>query len=282
MTCGTNSEASSDTADIALKKKDRRLRHKANCMCRSLTELCIALSDIQSDNQSTNRKSRLESKDIETRFKSSKHLAIEEARPARAASLEPELRTSSRVMSRLEARRTSQLALNAQVGRRESSPFESSTPTLPAHPVTASRASSVLLSRPTEERELPHSRALTVSEIPRPYNRPSPHERISREHTSQHPLPSYPQRPPSGQSSLPPRKSYIFNSNANSPTTPSYQPQDRRYLDLSTPPSSGSTRLAEARQRREASQRLNSGHGGPTRAGLLNIRAGAADIRRGP
>ena len=281
MTSGANSEAGSDPPDNAMNGVDRRIRHKANSMCRSLTELCIALSDMKKDSQSTSRKSRPQSREAANASEASKPLAIEQARSARATSVEPELRTSSRVMSRLEARRTSQMALNAQVGRRESSPFESSIPTLPAPSGTASRSSSVLLGQRITEFESPHSRAIAASEIPQPYHRPSPHERTSREYTSQHPLPSHQQRSPSVQSSLPQRKSYFLNGNTSSPITPSYQPQDRRNLD-STPPSSGASRLAEARHRREASQRITGGVGGGVRAGLLNIRAGTSDIPRGP
>ena len=281
MTSGTNSEAGSDSVDNASKGIDRRLLHKANDMCRSLTELCIAVSDIKKETQGTNRRSRPQSRDTGTTIEPSKPLAIEKARPARATSVEPEARASSRVMSRLEARRTSQLALNAQIDRRESSPFEMSTPTLPAPSATASRASSVLLGGRMAEAES-HSRALAASEIPQPYYRPSPHERPSREYTSQHPLPNYPQRTPSVQSSLPQRKSYFLNNNStNSPTTPSYQSQHKHHLNSSTPPSSGASRLAEARERRVTSQRLNGELGGATRAGLLNIRVGASDIRRG-
>lgn len=281
MTSGANSEAGSEPPDNALNGVDRRIRHKANSMCRSLTELCIALSDMKKDAQSTSRKSRPQSRDTANTAEPGKPLAIEQSRSVRATSVEPELRTSSRVMSRLEARRTSQIALNAQVGRRESSPFETSIPTLPAPSTTGSRSSSVLHGQRISEFESPHSRAMGASEIPQPYHRPSPHERTSREYTSQHPLPGHQQRSPSVQSSLPQRKSYFLNGNTTSPITPSYQSQDRRNID-STPPSSGASRLAEARHRREVIQRIASGVGGGTRAGLLNIRAGASDIPRGP
>ena len=281
MTNGANGEAEIDPPENALNGVDRRIRHKANSMCRSLTELCIALSDTKKDTQSTSWKSRPQSREAGNASEAGKPLAIEPSRSARAASVEPELRTSSRVMSRLEARRTSQM-VNAQVGRRESSPFESSIPTLPAPSATGSRSSSVVHGQRISEFEPPHSRAIGASEIPQPYHRPSPHERTSREYTSQHPLPGHQQRSPSVQSSLPQRKSYFLNGNTSSPITPSYQLQDRRNLD-STPPSSGASRLAEARHRREASQRIaGGGGGGGTRAGLLNIRAGASDIPRGP
>lgn len=282
MSGSANFDLNNEPADNASKGIDRRLRHKANSMCRSLTEVCIALSDMRSDARSSSAKSPPESIDTTTTVQPSQPLTIEKVRSLRATSLEPELRTSSRVMSRLEARRSSQVALNAQVGRRDPSPFEISGPVQIAPSPNASRAPSVLLRRRTEEGELPTSRTLAITESPRLQNHPSPQERISREYTSQHPLPSNTQRSPSVQSSLPQRKSYFSNSSTNSPITPSAQPRERRYLDLSTPPSSGSSRLAEVRQRREASERLNGGLGGAARAGLLNIRAGAVNIRRAP
>ena len=283
MTSSADSDQNNGSADNAVSKGiDQRIRHKANSMCRSLTELCIALSDIKDGTHSSGAKSPPESIDTVTINQPSKSLAIEKTRSARAASLEPELRTSSRVMSRSEARRASQVALNAQLGRREPSPFESPSLTQIPSSSTASRAPSVLIRRQTDEAELPASRALAITEIPQSHNHAPLQERRPREYKSQQRLPTYPQRSPSVQSSLPQRKSYFLNSNSNSPITPSSQPQDRRYLDQSTPPSSGTSRLAEMRQRREASERLNGGLGGAARAGLLNIRAGSADIRRAP
>lgn len=279
MTSSADADQNIASSDDTLQRNDQRLRHKANSMCRGLTELCIALSDVRNGTQISNAKSPPETIDTATAGQPSRVLTIEPSRSSRSASLERESRTSSRVMSRLEARRTSQVALNAQIGRRESSPFE---PPPLAQAATVSRASSVLLRRRNEEGELPTSRSLVVTESGQSYDHPSPSGRISREYTSQHPLPIYPKRSPSVQSSLPQRKSYFLNGSSTSPTTPSQQPRDRRYLDLSTPPSSGSSRLAEMRQKREASQGLSGGLGGSGRAGLLNIRAGPADIRRIP
>ena len=200
MTSSADADQNNASSDDTLRSTDQRLRHKANSMCRGLTELCIALSDIRNGTQNSNAKSPPESIDAATAVRPSRALAIEPSRSSRSASLEPESRTSSRVMSRLEARRTSQVALNAQIGRRESSPFE---PLPLAQTATASRASSVLLRRRNEEGELPTSRSLVVTETEQSYDHPSPSGRFSREYTSQHPLPSYPKRSPSVQSSLP-------------------------------------------------------------------------------
>jgi len=229
---------------------DRQLRRKADSMCRSLTELCIALAEGLPETEASNR----QSEDIDT---ASKEVALPHPKLLRGASDESEPRTSSRVMSRLEARRTSLLGSSPLNGRR-GSPQEAATPTQASTPISSrlERNSSILLrDRPTGEEvdtasgRRPPSRALTeVGQM-----RPSPQTRIFREYTSQHPLPGSPQQSPSTQSSLPARKSY-FTSTTSSPLTPTVQPGNRRYLDRSTPPSSAdSARLAEARQRRIAS-----------------------------
>ena len=175
---------------------------------------------------------------------------------SRAVSEDPELRSSSRVMSRLEARRTSLLGSGSGFSPGEPSQGPA-TPTQSVITPLASkldRTSSVLRRRTDEEESKtaarrPPSRATTeLGQM-----RPSPQTRISREYVSNHPLPNYPQRSPSVQSGLPTRKSYFTSS--NSPVTPSnVLPGNRRYLPGSTPPSSSdSARLAEARQRRLAS-----------------------------
>ena len=235
---------------------DRQLRRKADNMCRSLTELCIALAEELPEPELPNGKSRPGSKDHPATTQRSDG-ALQDQRLLRGASLEPEARASSRVMSRLEARRTSLMSSSPLYGRRESTQ-ESASPTQTVTPLTSrlDRTSTVTLrSRAKDEEEgateikRPSSRATTeIGQL-----RPSPQTRISREYTSQHPMPKSSDRSPSVQSSLPPRKSY-FSQVSTSPLTPTVQPGNRRYLDRSTPPSSAdSARLAEARQRRIAS-----------------------------
>ena len=230
---------------------DRALRRKAESMCRSLTELCIALAEDSSDIENAKH-------GPETRDTASKDIVLFNSKLIRGSSEEPEIRTSSRVMSRLEARRTSLLGSSPLNGRK-ASPQEARTPTQVSTP-TSSRldkdASTLLLRKRStgEDTDIsssrrPPSRAATeVGQV-----RPSLAARISREYTSQHPMPGSSQQSPSVQPSLPTRKSY-FTSASSSPLTPSVQPGNRRYLDRSTPPSSAdSVRLAEARQRRIAS-----------------------------
>ena len=235
---------------------DKQLRRKADNMCRSLTELCIALAEESPEAELANGKYRPGSKDAPAATQQSDG-ALPDQRLLRGASLEPEARASSRVMSRLEARRTSLMSSSPLYGRRKST-HEGASPTQTVTPLTSKldRTSTVTLrSRAKDEEEgateikRPSSRATTeIGQL-----RPSPQTRISREYTSQHPMPKSSDRSPSVQSSLPPRKSY-FSQVSTSPLTPTVQPGNRRYLDRSTPPSSAdSARLTEARQRRIAS-----------------------------
>lgn len=229
---------------------DRQLRRKADNMCRNLTELCISLTEEMSENENFNPRQ-------ESRDDVSTEAALPKPRLLRKTSDEHETSASSRVMSRLDARRASLLG-SSPLHVRRGSPQESTTPTQTATLASSGtdRVTSVFSRTKSNEREAdsshtrrPPSRANT--EIGQ--TRSSPQARISREYTSQHPMPNNPQRSPSVQSSLPTRKSY-FNSTASSPLTPNVQTGNKRFLDRPTPPSSAdSTRLAEARQRRIAS-----------------------------
>ena len=234
---------------------ERRLRRKADNMCRSLTELCIALSEESQETASAVGIIRPGSKDASIAAQR-KESALQDLRSFRATSDEPQYRSSSRVMDRLEARRAS-LAIGSSPLSRQESPQQGPTP-VPAVSPGSNRldrvSSGIHRSRPSEDQRdstssrRPLSRASTeIGQI-----RHSPQTKTSREYTSQHPMPNT-QRSPSVQSSLPARKSY-FPSTSQSPITPNMQLGNRRYLERSTPPSSAdSGRLAEARQRRIAS-----------------------------
>lgn len=253
MTGGAGSDKASAVGPTS--GSDRRLRRTADSMCRSLTELCIALAEEAPEIEAASTKIQPGSGDATQRSEPT----LPDPRLLRSASIEPEARTSSRVMSRLEARRTSLLGSSPLYGRRESTP-EATTPTQAATPLASrlDRTSTVLRRNGTNDQQVdgssdrrPPSRAAT--EIGQ--TRPSPQTRMSREYTSQHPMPSQTQsqRSPSVQSSLPMRKSY-FSSASQSPPTPSAQPRNRSLLERSTPPSSvDNARLTEARQRRIAS-----------------------------
>lgn len=224
---------------------DRKLRRKADSICRSLTELCLALSDTKSDPEARRARSRHGSRDTATNG------APPTIPPSlRAPSLEPNPdRVSSRAMSRYEARRTSITPLSRR-GSSPSSPTATPTQQQQLQLLPASRTPSVIIRRRTDETERPLSRAMTeagqfsraITEVGQSAQRPSP-----REYTSQHPLPALAQRSPSVQSSLPQRKSYFTTPNY-SPLTPNTQPGSTRYLETSTPPSTDSLRMAQARR----------------------------------
>ena len=231
---------------------ERQLHRKADSVCRSLTELCIALAEEKSGSLSPGLRPLPASRNgtppthINEITQDSKFL--------RGVSEDHELRASSRVMSRLESRRTSLRGSGSGHSPRELS-REPGTPTQSTTALVSKldRTNSVLRRRDNDEEtkaRRPPSRATT--EVG--HMRPSPQTRVSREYISNHPLPNFPQRSPSVQPSLPTRKSYFMNA-TNSPLTPSNaSPSNRRYLQGSTPPSSSdSVRLAEARQRRLAS-----------------------------
>ena len=262
---------------------DRQLRRKADSVCRSLTELCIALADDKAEAGPASTKIRPGSRDATTADQQSS-AALGEPRMLRASTEEPEARSSSRIMSRLEARRSSLQAFTSAT-RRESSPINASSPTQTATPPVTTRldrnSSALLRRRPTEDEEqspgAAPSRLDRTSAHLRPHhtteedsnNRLSarsssrvraesshlPPKRISREYTSQHPLPgptSSTQRSPSVHSALPSRRTY-FQATSQAPVTPNVQPGNRRYLEhRSTPPSGESPKLAEARARRMA------------------------------
>ena len=239
---------------------DRQLRRKADSMCRSLTELCIALTAPQSQSEASPNTARPGSRDTSV-IRQQRDNSVEEPRFLRGSSQEPDSRSSSSILDRLEARRTSMLAFNAAHTPRASSQ-DVESPDNKSFPNTTSRlgrSSTVLqrkrhadddeiLSNPTR----PLSRANT--EVNQHF-RSSPRDRVSREYTSQYPLPSpmQQQRSPSIQSSIPSRRSYFSLSSAQSPSTPNIQAGNRRYLDRSTPNSMDRASLAEARQRRIAS-----------------------------
>ena len=231
---------------------ERQLRRRADSICRYLTELCIALAEQKSGSQSPGLRPLLDSRNGTPL--AHKTEVAQNSRFLRDVSEDPELRASSRVMSRLESRRTSLMGSGSGHSPRELSQ-EPSTPTQPGTMLVSKldRTNSVIKRREKDEeskvRRAPSRATTEVGQM-----RPSPQTRVSREYISNHPLPSFPQRSPSAQSSLPPQKSY-FTRSTKSPVTPSnILPASRGHPHSSNPPSSSdSGRLAEARQRRLAS-----------------------------
>ena len=231
---------------------ERQLRRKADGLCRSLTELCIALAEEKAESQSPGLRHHAGSKEGTPLTHNDE--GTRDSRFLRGVSEDPELRASSRVMSRLESRRTSLLVSGVSQNPRDMSQEPASTPTQPATTFVSKldRTNSVLRRRERDE-ESKISRAPSRAATEAGQMRPSPQTRMSREYVSNHPLPNPPQRSPSVQSSLAMPKSY-FHGASNSPITPkNILPGTKRYLPGSNPPSTDSTRVAEARQRRMAS-----------------------------
>jgi hypothetical protein len=229
---------------------DRQVRRKADSLCRSLTELSLALSEARNEQaQATGRQStRPRSRDTEVG-----NSADKVQRPPLSTDL-TRLKTSPRGPSRLEARRSSLLAGTSLPSPRYA-PSEVTTPTQTS---VAGRRSSLLVrtrraatEEPEEEggaRFRPPSRATT--ELGRVGNSP-------REYTSQQPLPE--PRFTSAQSSLPVRRHYVSTSLTNAETPPlstSSNLPARRYLDRATPERDTSSlvgKLAEDRGQRKQS-----------------------------
>ena len=240
--------AASSAAHASASAIDRQLRRKAENMCRSLTELCITLGE-SSDRANGASPPRPRSNGLDR---------VRDAPDNRASPslpTDPEMKASSRIMSRVEARRSS-LQASSSFGQQEqgSSPQpELPTPTQERPPLL-NRTSSVIRYRgDIDEQSNSNRRPLSRAATEAGFHRPSPQTRHSREYTSQHPMPTSDYRSPSVTPSVSARKSYFPPANLKGSTTPKVEPGSSRYLDRSTPPSTDSVRLAEARQRRIAS-----------------------------
>jgi hypothetical protein len=216
---------------------DRQLRRKADSMCRSLTELCLALSENRTEPSSSMdshiqpyHSPRPASRDrpmgnrLEARSDSMMQIRH------RGSSQEPESlggisglgRPSPRTASRLEARRSSMYGLNGPGNAsNDNSPRgqETATPTQPSAPPNPSRlgrTSTVLLRNRRGDLDdhddhdgnfRAPSRATTDIGY-----------RSQREYTSQQPLPD--RSSPSSQSGLPVRRHHISASVSSSSTPP--------------------------------------------------------------
>lgn len=246
---GPISSSQSTIGGAATFISDRQVRRKADSMCRSLTELCLALSEGKSEqNQPIGKQTRPLGRGPE---------GVSELDNVQRQPVSTELarvKSSPRALSRLEARRSSLLATTALPSPRYA-PSETTTPTQTS--MAGRRTSLLLRSRrggteePEEEEENKFratSRATT--EIGRLRNSP-------REYVSHEPLPD--NRFPPTQSSLPVRRHYVSTSLTNTggaqalPTTSNLA--SRRYVDRPAPePASAMTgRLTEDRAQRKSS-----------------------------
>lgn len=236
---------------------DRQVRRKADSMCRSLTELCVALSEDKDDRSASSTNGRVAVRPATKTSPLEREVGANASPSQRESSQEPTERAfrTSRAVSRLEARRASIRASNNTTSfedQTQGSVTPTHTPTELSKPHRLSRTPTMLLrtrrredtSDDTETRPL--SRAATEVSS----SRISLRERLSKDYTSKLTPPHQSQRSPSSiQSSLPVRRNHLSNSQAL--TTPNIQPGSRRYLDRSTPPSTDNgSRLAESRRLR--------------------------------
>lgn len=217
---------------------DRQLRRKADSMCRSLTELCLALSETKTEQEEpiTNGTTTPQNNNqTDTQIPK-----IAETIPRPPVSLDiSRMKLSPRPLSRLEARRSSLLATSSLPSARHT-PSEAATPTQSA--LAHRRASLMFRTRraapeePDEKRQDDEddSRFRTPSRANTDVGRV---RNATKEYPSLQPLPD--NRPtPVSQSSLPVRRSYISPSlSKNSPSSPSMTTlSGRRYLDRGITP----------------------------------------------
>ncbi|KAL8757063.1 MAG: hypothetical protein Q9199_002504 [Rusavskia elegans] len=282
MTGAAKSAGQQTSAQDASRVNNRHIRRKADSTCRGLTELCIALCEEKTSTESPTANAQTGSREY-VQDNTNGTPFPEDPPRVRASSQDPN-RPSSRIISRLEARRSSLLASNAFPSTTLQPNNQSDSPTIqqhnistPAQPNPHSSRSSV----PLHRRRTADSNTDTVTLHSRSGSRsteqrPSLPTRMSREFTSQHPIPTLSnstnqRRSPSIHSSSGQRKSYFpyyvstsnHSSNNNSPSTPLYnnnnnsQPGNWRYLssERQTTPAS-----ADENQRRaaERQQRIGS------------------------
>ena len=252
---------------------NRHLKRRADSLCRSLTELCIALSEGGRDIETTKPNSRPGSRDAQP-SRQQRQRSIEDSRFTRDTSQDSDLSQTSRVLSRLQARRTSTLGFNnsttsSREQSAEASPSHLTATTTAAAAVSPRLRTATALQRVRRTVETddadptvrPYSRATTeTGHRTGPFSQRQKGSVRDREYISQHPHPHQDPRSPSVQSSMPIRRSYFDQTPL--PTTPAGGlPGVKRYPERLTPHSADSGRLAKARQQRLASLGVYAGAG---------------------
>lgn len=232
---------------------DRQIRRKAENMCRSLTELCLALAedDPEDDTIRHYHNNGLVSSTHVSGPLNSAGGAIEDA----------DFKASSRVLNRLEARRSSlQNGGNSASSSLPSSPLlevPSSTGAFSSKIGTLSRANSTTHRHEDDAEGRTGQRPLSRARTDAGSHTTSPQVRASRGYTSKHPLPSPPKGSSFEWSPTSDRKTY-FPSAGKKSTTPVVSSLGKVDRHRSGDGLTGSGRLAEARQRRLASQGYGS------------------------
>jgi hypothetical protein len=233
---------------------DRQVRRKADSLCRSLTELCLALSESQPEPvASINAASSATT--VRPASRDPSELRISTEGPAKQRQLVTtdlvRMKSSPRAVSRLDERRSSLLVTSTLSSPRYTG-SEVGTPTQP----TSGRRTSMFLRTRRAATEEPEDEEIRFRSPSRATTEVGRFRSSPREYTSQQPLP---ERPAAIQSSLPVRRHYTSTSltNAVSPPMPPVSSLGgRRYLDRSTPERDTSSivnRLAEDRTQRKSS-----------------------------
>ncbi|GIJ82845.1 hypothetical protein Asppvi_001360 [Aspergillus pseudoviridinutans] len=304
---GTNKAPSSGISVVnGYSSSDRQSRRKADSVCRSLTELCLALSDEQLSKQ------QMPAGDDDTIT----HLptsANEESSTLsrslrRSMTLEPEVpgrrKSTTHVSSRLEARRASLVNTNGNSSSRKdhSALPDGNSPSSPSAPAPKSRLSRLSTSlrskrlQPEDEdadQPSPHSRsisrAMTDIDNSAAAQRLSPRQRVAHGYTTSQPV-SDPQRsqgsrlsyqptrtqlqqprtPTAAQSSIPLRRSLAIPANYT-PTTSRLNilAGSRRYGASGIPSAAGDGSVPDGQ-----------GDGLPTQQGLYQTRITAPSSKQ--
>ncbi len=221
---------------------DRQVRRKADSMCRSLTELCLALSEGKTEHGTPEvNQIPLQTRSHDNDLRVTPEIANNQ-RQLVTTDL-TRIKSSPRALSRLEARRSSLLATSALPGPRYA-PSEAGTPTQNS---MAGRRTSLLLRNRRGGTEEPEEEDDTRFRAP------------SRAITEVGRVRNPPRDSASVQSSLPIRRHYASTSLTNTglpPMPPVSSLGGRRYLDRSTPERDTTSvvgRLAEDRGQRKSS-----------------------------
>ena len=218
---------------------DRQLRRKADNLCRSLTELCLALAEERDTPLGMQRT-------LENGSHGDSTLTSPTATSRQPQEEDPDLAASSRLLNRLEARRTS-LRSGVDSGPQSTSNSPQQEARSAAH---IERATSLLRRRDEDNAPDTNRRPLSRAATDAGSRRPEVQSRSPREYTSTHPLPSPPKGLAPGQIDAFARKTYFPSTQS---AVSSVNGSTRSPIQRSSPTFTDSTRLAKARQRRLAS-----------------------------
>ena len=250
--------ASNGASGVPGSSIDRQLKRKADSMCRSLTELCIALADDRVEVDGPKARVRPSSRDP-TSSHYPREMSTERPNYTRATSQDPEESSTSKVLSRLEARRTSVLGLQglSQGALRGKEPrAELGTLTSAISNSSGVSRTSTVLQRARrvleDDNERPMRSVSKANTELAQYVPPRRQSSSTRDHLPQHAPSVQELRASAVQSALPVRRTYLSDF-SHQPSTPTAQHTSRQYFDRKTPNSADNARLAEARQRRYAS-----------------------------